>query len=495
MRVEASLETLMSVAQMTEADRVAPQEGVPSMTLMENAGRAVADAVGQRFAPRSVSVLCGPGNNGGDGYVAARILRQRGWPVRCLALADTARLKGDAAEAFRRWDHPVSPLDADMPAEDLLIDALFGAGLSRPLEGEAAALAEQSKSWRHRIVSIDVPSGIHGDTGQPLGRRAFYAGLTVTFVRRKPAHLLIPGRVHCGTTILADIGMPEIAIFRALGGEQVQAIAGGFAMPLAPSAHKYARGHCLVVSGGASTTGASRLAALGAARAGAGLTTIAAPTDAAAIHAAHLTALMVRTADTPDALASVLEDARKNAIVIGPGLGTNERSAAMLRASLAVRRSSVLDADALSLVAQSEHGLRPHPLCVMTPHGGEFARLAPDLQDALPTLGKVEVTRQAARRFGCVVVYKGADTVIADETGQVSIDDTAQPWLATAGTGDVLAGLIGGLLAQGLPPFDAACAGVWLHGAAARHAGPGLLADDLPGAVPGVLSRWHQVGG
>ncbi|BCW89307.1 Bifunctional NAD(P)H-hydrate repair enzyme Nnr [Alphaproteobacteria bacterium SO-S41] len=487
MRAEASFETLLNVTQMGRADAAAPDHGMPSMTLMENAGRAVADEIGRRFTPRPTAVLCGPGNNGGDGYIVARILKSRGWPVWCETIVGPATLKGDAAEAFRRWDGETRAAVDDHPATELFVDALFGVGLSRPLEGTAAGLAEALTNIPERVVAIDIPSGIHGDTGLALGGIAVRAGLTVTFVRRKPGHLLLPGRAHCGETVLADIGMPEAVVFRVMDLDfETFALAGGFAGPSNPTVHKYDRGHCLVVSGDKHSTGAPRLAALGAARAGAGLTTIAAPDEAAAIHASHLTSIMMRT----DPLDELLADTRKNAIVIGPGLGLDAAAADKLNIVLAQHRPTVLDADALTLLAKDyREGIQKiHDLCVLTPHGGEFARLFPHVAADMPKIGKLEAARAAARRANAIVLLKGADTVIAGPDGRAAIDSLSPPWLATAGSGDVLAGLIGGLLAQGLEPFDAACAGVFLHGAAARHFGPGLTADDLPGAVPAVLA-------
>ncbi|MFT3808492.1 MAG: NAD(P)H-hydrate dehydratase [Micropepsaceae bacterium] len=483
MRADASFETLLSVAQMGAADAAAPELGVPSMTLMEHAGRAVADEIGRRWTPRLTTVLCGPGNNGGDGYVAARVLKSRGWPVVCETETDPAALKGDAAEAFRRWDGETRAVAAGAPEAGLIVDALFGAGLSRPLGGEAARLAEVSREMRDRVVSIDVPSGIHGDSGLALGGTAFHAALTVTFVRRKPGHVLMPGRTQCGEVVLADIGMPEAAVLRAMAGAETFALSGGFALRGHPQAHKYMRGHCLVVSGGWQNTGAARLAALGAARAGAGLVTIAAPEELGGIHACHLTSVMVRT-DSVDAL---LADPRKNAVVIGPGLGGSEDAVRQVAAVLSSGRDAVLDADALTILGR-QPGLKVHARCVLTPHEGEFARVFPDLAKALPERGKLAVVREAAARCGAVVLLKGADTVIADPDGLAAIDSLSPQWLATAGSGDVLAGLIGGLLAQGATPFEAACGGVFLHGAAARALGPGLMADDLPGAVPGVLA-------
>ena len=489
MRVEPVFDRLMSVAQMTAADAAAPDAGVPSMTLMENAGRAVADEIGKRWTPRPTAVLCGPGNNGGDGYVVARLLRARGWPVWAETLGDTAALKGDAAEAFRRWDGETMPVSADNPMAALFVDALFGAGLSRPLEGEAARLAEASVRMRDRVVSVDVPSGVHGDTGLAPGGVAFSAALTVTFVRRKPGHVLEPGRGRCGEVVVAPIGMPEAAVLSALDGDLTSAIAGGVALNGDPAAHKYGRGHCVVASGGWLSTGAARLAALAAARAGAGLVTIAASHEAAGIHAGRLTSVMVRA----EAVSALLSDPRRNAVVIGPGFGTGEAEAEQLAAVLAARRATVIDADALTLLGMHA-GLKVHDACVLTPHGGEFARVFPDLAEALPVRGKLAVVREAAARCGAVVLLKGRDTVVAAPDGRAAIDTLGPPWLATAGSGDVLAGLIGGLLAQGSAPFEAACGGVVLHGAAARALGPGLIADDLPWAVPGVLAGLKVVG-
>jgi NAD(P)H-hydrate epimerase len=484
MRLQAVLDPLMTVAEMTAADTAAPSFGMPSMTLMEHAGRAVADEIGKRFTPRPTAILCGPGNNGGDGYVAARTLRQRGWPVTCHALGDPSALRGDAAAAFGLWLGETLPLSEDLPQAELLVDALFGAGLSRPLTGAAAALAQFSSAVRDRIVAIDVPSGLQGDTGCPLGGVAVHAGLTVTFVRRKPGHCLSPGRYVCGEVATAGIGMPDGALPAV---SRLHALTGLAAREGDPAAHKYDRGHCLVISGPAETTGAARLAARGAERSGAGLTTVAAGPAAARIHAAHLTSIMVRVFEAPDGLAELLADRRRNAIVIGPGLGLTSAASALLDLALAAGRACVLDADALTLVGKRQSWPLPSGM-ILTPHGGEFARLFPDIAEALPQTGRLAAARTAARRAGCVVLLKGPDTVIAAPDGAAVIDTTAPPSLAIAGSGDVLSGLIGGMLVQGYAPFEAAVTGVALHAAAARAFGPGLVAEDLPGAVPAVLA-------
>ena len=483
MRLGAILQPLMTIAEMAAADAASPGCGVPSMTLMENAGRSVADEIGRRFTPRPTAILCGPGNNGGDGYVVARLLARRGWPVQCFALGDTESLKGDAATARQRWAGPVKLLSGDPPQADLYVDALFGAGLSRPLTEQAARFARFTATVPQKVVAIDVPSGLNGDTGQPLGKHAVSAGLTITFVRRKPGHVLTPGRYHCGDVVCGAIAMPEACLPEA---SPLHAVTGLQAMPSNPAAHKYDRGHCLVISGGSETTGASRLAAIAVARSGAGLTTIAAPADAARVHAAHLTSIMVRAFTDSAGLAELLKDRRRSALVIGPGLGLDQDAQDQLDLALIAGRPSVLDADALTLIARTQPWPLP-PHIVLTPHGGEFARLFPDIAASLARAGKLAATRAAAARAGCIVLFKGPDTVIASPVGRAVIDMTAPPTLATAGSGDVLAGLIGGLLAQGHEPFDAAVTAVALHAAAARHLGTGLLADDLPLAIPAVM--------
>ena len=469
------------------ADRFAAAHGVATLELMEQAGRAIADEIAKRWTPRPIAVLCGPGNNGGDGFVAARHLNARGWDVWVETLVDVADLKGDAAEMARRWQGETIRIAESNRMADLFVDALFGAGLSRPLEGEAKRLALASPEYRDRIVAVDVSSGLHGDTGKPLGGVAFEAGLTVTFFRKKPAHLLLPGRELCGEVVVADIGIPEAAI----GAIKPTLFENGPALWRYPwpkaGGHKYARGHCVVVSGPAHATGAARLAARGALRIGAGLVSVASPPAAVPVNAAALTAIMVKPFNGPDGLADLLKDARFNAVVIGPGCGVGVETQKLVAAVLKSRAGAVLDADALT----SFHG-EPKVLfallrepTVLTPHEGEFERLFPGLLAS--SKSKVEAARAAAALAKCTVLLKGADTVVAAADGRAVINSNAPPALATAGSGDVLAGFIGGLMAQGVSSFDAAAMAAWLHGEAANTVGPGLISEDIPECMPAVL--------
>ena len=346
------------------------------------------------------------------------------------------------------------------------------------------------------VLAVDLPSGLHADTGQPLGE-AVRAAATVTFFRKKPGHLLYPGRSLCGRVMLADIGIPAavLAVVAPRTFENTPGLWSDAYRPPSPESHKYLRGHALIVSGGMTRTGAARLAAGAALRAGAGLVTLASPGSALAVNAAQLTAVMLRRVDDAAALGEALAEPRVTAAALGPALGTGERERAMVEAALAAAPPLVLDADALTLCAEAPQacfaaiGARPAPV-VLTPHEGEFSRLFKDLADG-PKPGRA---RAAAARSGAVVVLKGADTVIAAPDGRLAINGNAPPWLATAGSGDVLAGIAAGLLAQGLPGFEAACAAVWLHGAAAAEVGPGLVAEDLGAALRPVLRGLWGVG-
>lgn len=475
---------------MSRADRLTIGRGTPGITLMENAGRAVADAVAARFARGPVSVLCGPGNNGGDGFIAARLLRERGWSVTLFLLGERERLQGDAAEAAHRWEGPVHPLTADAGAgASLIIDGIFGAGLARDVNGVAGEVIRRIGEAGIPVAAIDVPTGLDGDTGQVRGT-AFQAALTVTFFRAKPGHRLLPGRQLCGELAVADIGIGDdvLAEIAPSTFENGPAVWGArFPRPRL-DAHKYARGHALAVSGGPANTGAARLAARAALRAGAGLVTVASPPNALAVNAAHLTAIMLKGFDGADGLARILEDKRKNACLIGPGAGVGQATRENVLAALLSGAAMLLDADALTSFAEIPRdlfvaikGYFAGPV-VLTPHEGEFARLFPGLQG-----GKLARARAAAAEAGAVVVLKGADTVIAAPEGRAIINGNAGPELATAGSGDVLGGIILGLLAQGVPAFEAAAMGVWLHGEAGQAFGPGLIAEDLPEMLPSVL--------
>ena len=476
---------ILTVAEMYEADRYAAAHGVPSLALMENAGRAVADEICKRWTPRPTAVLCGPGNNGGDGYVVARLLKERGWDVWVETLADRAALKGDAAEMAKRWNGKTAPLSQTVPKPELYVDALFGAGLSRPLEGEARQFAEDSEHFGSRVVAIDVPSGLHGDTGKSLDDAAVHAALTVTFFRKKPAHVLMPGRIACGEVVVADIGIPEAAAARAKLFENGPAL-WSYPWPRLDG-HKYARGHCVVVSGPAHATGAARLAARGALRVGAGLVSVASPPDAVAVNAAALTAIMVKPFTGAAGLSDLLKDERLNAVVLGPGCGVGEGTRAFVRVVLATKAAVVLDADALTSFQDDPEAMLSllREPCVLTPHEGEFQRVFGGL--LATSQNRIEAARTAAARAKCTVLLKGPDTVIAAPEGHAIVNSNAPPALATAGSGDVLAGLIGGLMAQGIDSYRAAAMAAWLHGEAAAQFGPGLIAEDLPEQLPQVL--------
>lgn len=493
---------LLTPAEMGRADAAAIAGGIAGFDLMMSAGTAVADAVCARHrAGTRVLVLAGPGNNGGDAFIAAEVLRRRGMRVRVMLLGDRARLTGDAATAAARWGREVLAADPALCADtDVIVDGLFGAGLARPLEGLAAALVTAANASGASIVAIDLPSGVSGESGAVLGV-AIRARVTVTFFRRKPGHLLLPGRLLCGRLSVADIGirdsvLPDLGIRLFENGPELW----GDSVPVpALDGHKYARGHAVVLSGGPSATGAARLAARAALRAGAGLVTVASPPSAVLVNAAHLTAIMLKPVADAPALAALLADHRLNAIVLGPGAGVGPETAEKAQAALASPAAVVLDADALTsfagapdtlFAAIAARGAAARPV-VMTPHEGEFARVFPDLAPldaAGEPVSRVARARAAAARSGAVIILKGADTVIAAPDGGAAINANAPAWLATAGSGDVLAGIVAGLLAQGVEGFAAAALGVWMHGAAGTRAGPGLIAEDLPEALKPVVA-------
>lgn len=483
----SSQHALLTPQAMRQADQFAITRGVSGAALMEAAGRAMADAVMARWAPRPTAVLCGPGHNGGDGWVAARRLARGGWPVRAFSACPVAQLTGDAAGAARGWTGAVEALEECDPARfALVIDALFGAGLSRPLDGQAARLA-LACAQGPVVVSADTPSGLDGLRARADGP-VFQARLTVTFHRLKPAHVLEPGRALCGEIVCADIGIPEgweseAPACAALNHPDLWPVAG---LELDVSAHKHARGRLMVLSGPSGATGAARLAARAGLTGGAGFVTVACPQDAVP-EAGRDPLLVVRPLGEGD-LAAALSASRASAAVIGPGAGLGEALKARVASACAARIPLVLDADAISVFADAPEALfrQLHPRCVLTPHAGEFERLFPGL--AAGALNKIEAAREAARLAHAVIVFKGPDTVIAAPGGAVRVNVHASARLATAGTGDVLAGLIGALLAQGQAPFDAASAAVWLHGDAGRRLGPGASAADLLSRLPDALA-------
>jgi hydroxyethylthiazole kinase-like uncharacterized protein yjeF len=497
MRIE-----LLTPAEMAKADSLAMETGpLDGIGLMRRAGQAVARVVLARYPTAGrMHVLCGPGNNGGDGYVIARFLRESGVDVSVWA---SAAPKPGSDAAFAAAECPVDPkplAEFDGQMDSLVVDALYGAGLSKPLAGDAARAVEVATARRLPVVAVDLPSGVSGDSGKILGS-AFRAEITVTFARKKPGHLLLPGRECCGEVVLADIGIADAVIDRLAVKtfENARALwQPDFPVP-AVDTHKYRRGHVGVFSGGPSATGAARLSALAAARAGAGAVTVLSPANALQVNAAHLTSIMLRkVGDTAD-LDAYLDDKRPSAFVLGPGFGVGEKARNFTLAVLGDGQGRengveglVLDADGITSFRDAPAslfitaGAKNAPALVMTPHEGEFSRLFSSLASD-ETLSKLDKARKAAQRSHAVIVYKGADTVIAAPDGRAAINANGAPWLATAGSGDVLAGLIAGLLAQGMPAFEASCAAVWLHAEAGRRFGPGLIAEDLPLALLPVL--------
>lgn len=483
---------ILTVSSMGEADAHAIKSGRSGYALMQAAGNAMVDAITARFAPRACAVLCGPGNNGGDGWEVAHRLAQQGWPVTLFSAVERSALRGDASLAASNWAEPVHTLDQFDPSPfGLVIDALFGAGLSRPLGGACKRVAEQLNASGCLVVSADIPSGLNGDLGRADGA-VVQADLTVTFHRLKPAHLLQPGRSLCGEIVLADIGIP---------GSWSQSIADcGFINtsdlwnvpdPMATAdSHKHTRGRLCVLSGPPGSTGAARLSARAGLIGGAGFVTLLSGADQVAELSLSEPALVVRALDIGLAFGAKLSELRPHAVVLGPGAGLTSKLKSQTLESLGAGVPLVLDADALSIFEDNPGALFEalHDQVVLTPHAGEFARLFPDLI-ADDALNKIEITRLAAKRSGAIIVHKGADTVIASPTGHVRVNVHASARLATAGTGDVLAGLIGSFLAQGMNAFDSASAGVFIHGEAGRRCGPGASVESVLAQLPHALAH------
>jgi hydroxyethylthiazole kinase-like uncharacterized protein yjeF len=491
---------VLTTSEMERADRLTIAEGTPGFALMMSAGQAVAAAAMDLVEEGPILVVAGRGNNGGDGFVAAAELAARGRDVSVILLCERDSLQGDAALAARGWKYPVLPFNPQAIGKPaLIIDALFGAGLNRPVKGDPLEMIAAVNANGAPVLAVDLPSGINGTTGAVMGA-AIDAVETVTFFRRKPAHLLMPGRKHCGRVRVADIGI-DAQVLAEIKPQTFENVPSSwqksFPVPTIDG-HKYARGHAVVVSGEVASTGAARLAARGALRAGAGLVTVASPRDALVVNAAALTAVMVRAIDTPVEFAEMIGDRRLNAVAIGPGAGVNDRTRDFVHTALSAKRGLVLDADALTSFAEAPERLfesikaSGDAQVVLTPHEGEFPRLFSDISNKYPGRSKLERVRAAAERSGAVVLLKGPDTVVASPDGRASIASNAPPWLATAGAGDVLAGMITAYLAQGVPAFEAACIGVWMHGEAASEAGPGLIAEDLPEVLPAVFRRLYD---
>lgn len=513
--------SLLRVEEMAQADQMTIRTGISGADLMEAAGLSVTRHIMHRYDQMKTLVLCGPGNNGGDGFVIARHLKEAGWQVTLALLGPVEKLSGDAALMAGKWDGSLLALTPDVIAtHEFVVDAIFGAGLCRPIEGEVADLINKINDLGLPVVAVDVPSGVEGNSGQIRGA-AFRATSTVTFFRKKPGHLLYPGREYCGIVTVTDIGILE----RVLGDIAPETYRNDPTIwrnefpQMATRGHKYTRGHGVVISGGAAQGGAARLAAGAALRIGAGLISVACPEEAVLSHAAQLTAVMIKPfSESNSALKSgpdnldkndsgksnlgendidgLLEDARLSHWCVGPGCGVTGQTRSQVLKILAAGRGCVIDADGLSIFAQDSdvffkalkktaEDFGQFPL--LTPHEGEFARLFPDLKQGTVKYDKLESARKAAIRSGAVILYKGPDTVIASPDGRAVINDNAPPTLATAGSGDVLAGLCLGLMTQGMATFEAACAAVWIHGAAATAFGPGLISQDIEAKIPQVL--------
>ena len=484
MTENASDSAIWSIQALAAGDAEVIASGVSGLDLMRRAGHAVADVIRARWTPRPIVVLCGPGNNGGDGFIVASALARADWPVRTVELVPRAALTGAAAAAAAEWAGPVAPWSVEsLVGAELVVDAVFGAGLKRPLDGR---VRDVLLSVRAPLIAVDLPSGLNGDTGQTLGV-APRASVTVTFHRKKLAHVLEPGRDLCGDVVVEGIGLPSTSPW---AGQWVENRAENwlkrFPWPDV-AAHKGERGRLVVVSGPAHSTGAARLSAMAGLRIGAGLVTVASPTAALRVNASHLTAIMLQPFENEEELLPLVE--RVDAVVIGPAAGVTEETRLNVLACGQTGAAMVVDADALTIFRDDPDELfsaldRDD---VLTPHPGEFERLFPGLLKRTPT--RLAAALEAAAAGDCVVVLKGADTVIASPDGRAAINTNGAPWLATAGSGDVLAGFIGGLIAQGMDSFDAACAGVWIHAEAGCAFGPGLIAEDLPGLAPMVLGR------
>jgi ADP-dependent NAD(P)H-hydrate dehydratase / NAD(P)H-hydrate epimerase len=484
---------VLTTAEMAEADRLAIAGGHSGIALMEAAGARATAAIMRRWSARPVAVLCGPGNNGGDGFVVGRLLQAQGWPVTLIRLGERTGMRGDAAKAAATWRGPeLPPEPASLDGTALVVDALFGAGLDRPLDGAARRLIEAVATRGLDCAAIDMPSGISGDTGAVLGVAA-RCRVTATFFRPKPGHFLEPGRSHCGVLDVAEIGIPASVLAQIAPNLALNAPGlwlERFPFPAAAD-HKYTRGHAIVL-GGATMTGAARLAANAARRLGSGLLTIASPPEAFPIYAAGEPGAIARPVADDEAFERLVSDPRVTAVLVGPGAGLDDMVRRRCLIARAAKKPCLFDADALTLFADMPDTLfsRLDAHCLLTPHEGEFGRLFPDL-----TGDRLNRALTAARRSGAIVLFKGADTVIAAPDGTAILSPLGPPTLATGGSGDVLAGLALGLIAQGMAPLWAAAAACWFQAEAARSHGPGLIAEDLASAVPGLLQALARLTG
>lgn len=493
---ETGMIELLTPKQMALADHLAIQNGTSGIELMQNAGDVLFKALRQHSTnAKDILIVCGIGNNGGDGFVLAERLFKANIRVSVCIIGEPSQISGDARLAFDAIPAAVTRVQKPKwDTYDLIVDGLFGAGLARDITGDYAKAVLAMNAAPAKILAIDLPSGINGETGQISGC-AIEADLTVTFFRQKPGHILLPGKAHCGDVILGQIGITDNVldtIAPSIFHNEPQLWSDLLPSPQ-QSGHKYSRGHTLSISGPIEKSGAIRLAANAALRIGSGLVTIAAPTDTLHVHAARTDALMLASMDNAEQLAGLLDDPRLNSICIGPGLAPDENTRNLVLAILSHDLSVVLDAGALSAftdLPQTLHqAIRKRTNnTVLTPHDGEFNRIFPTLKSAKC---KLQRTQLGAEFVDATVILKGPDTVIADGVRKTTISDNGSPWLATAGSGDVLTGAIAGLLAQGMPAFEAACAAVWFHGEASQIVGAGLISSDLDQGLKTALVNYH----
>lgn len=464
---------ILTTAQMYGADKETYAKIMPEIQLMENAGFAAACQIAQNYSKRPVTVLCGVGNNGGDGFVVARILYDWGWPVEAALTGDEKKLSPAAAANAKKFKGIIRPpsfrrLKKMEQNNGLFVDAVFGIGLARPIENDIADFFNALNETSLPCVALDIPSGVRADTGEILGTAPF-CDMTITFCRPKIGHFLYPGKERAGRLAVCRIGIPD-EIVANQSPRFYENTPDLFHIPAAtPYDHKYSRGAVLVCAG--EMSGAARLAAAAARRAGAGWTAVSCGKADAATFAASDPGLVIQTADSAEEIEKQINDPKITAAVIGMGALKTERTKAFIHAAAESKKPFVADAGALPFIKNIKDLSR----AVITPHTGEFRRLFPELD------GQDKLTRAlaAAEALNCAVVLKGADTVIAAPDGRAAFNSVASFDLATAGSGDVLDGVIGAMLAKGLAPFEAACAGVWLHSRAAETAGQNLIAEDL----------------
>lgn len=488
---------LLTPEQMGQADKLAATfNGGDSYQLMLNAAQAVTDVIVDCYGKvKKVAILCGSGNNGGDGYAVATLLKNKGFNVTCFAYG-APRKNSDADKAYLAWDGLTLSPDKLVPEDvGLIVDALYGAGLDRELDMPTQALLKTVNDANIPVVAIDLPTGVYGKTGETC-KTAINANETVTFFRLKPGHVIYPGRAHCGNIILKNIGIPE-RVLETIGAKTTinsPTLWQKNWPVLDYDTHKYKRGHAVVFSGGACSTGAARLAALAAARVGAGLVTILAPEDALAAHESHLTSVMLSQLCEDDEILSFLKARKVRSVVLGPGFGNMDRAFNIAKTILQDEcgvDSLLLDADALTAIALKPDEIfatikRSSVKVVLTPHEGEFRRVFPDIS-ANEKSTRLDRALEGAEKSGAVVVYKGADNIVASPDGRLAVSTNGTPFLATAGSGDVLSGILSGLLAQQMPAYEAACAASWIHAECGRKTSFGTIAEDLVATIPVVL--------